>query len=261
MSDSDHGQRHGLRRPGQTAQQGADGTSIELEEAASRIARRLLKQPTKAKEQPPLMLAGRRLWTLVEASRTIAHMDGFGIQLHALLTRVQIAAQEGRFTLRDPQNGAVRASCWSSAVLSAYLYAEDFNRWLDSAGYLAEFRLPADADETGSPVSVIRGDAMTSAPTSRHQDRAALRHSTRDRRENLLTPIIGKAQELAGPGATVAQVWAELQRMATSSSPPAPLCGADTRGVLYLKDGKTAALTRDALRDRITRARARDSAR
>lgn len=82
-------------------------------------------------------------------------------------------------------------------------------------------------------------------------------HSTDDRRQDLLTPLIRRAGELAGEGAGTPQVWAQLEQMARGPNPPPPLCGITSGGVLYFDGPNKKSFTLRALRDRLRRARAR----
>lgn len=99
----------------------------------------------------PRYIAGRRLWKLSEAIEVIAAMPGFGVSATALRERVQGDAEKEKITLRDLAHGAEIRSDWGAIVLGWCLYAEDFNAWLEAAGYPEPYRLPT-VDAVTSPV-------------------------------------------------------------------------------------------------------------
>ena len=86
-------------------------------------------------------------------------------------------------------------------------------------------------------------------------------HRTANPRVNLLRPIIENAQGLAGGSFEAAAVWAQLERLASQPDRPAPLVGVNAGGIQYRDGSKSRTLTIGALRDRLRRAAARDSAR
>ncbi|MFN7610143.1 MAG: hypothetical protein ACK5QX_04285, partial [bacterium] len=83
----------------------------------------------------PRFIAGRRLWKLADAIETVAAMPGFGVSAEALRARVQRDAEQQRLTLRDQEHGGEVRSDWAAVVLGWHLFAEDFNAWLEAAGF------------------------------------------------------------------------------------------------------------------------------
>jgi hypothetical protein len=78
-----------------------------------------------------------------------------------------------------------------------------------------------------------------------------MRHITRDTRRRTLKPEIEHAQSLCKDTWDVAEVWAELQKMAEKQH--GQLLGATEDGLQYLKNGEAAIFTRDALQKRLKR--------
>lgn len=112
--------------------------------------------PYEAAAADPRYIAGRRLWKLSDAIDTVATIPEFGVSAQALKARVQRDAEQGKLTLRDPEDGAKLNSGHLSVFFNERLYAEDFNAWLEAAGYPERYRLrhdsvPAIADE---PLSI-----------------------------------------------------------------------------------------------------------
>lgn len=82
---------------------------------------------------------------------------------------------------------------------------------------------------------------------------SVVRHSTVDHREDILTPALKKARELAGLDSTSAQVWAQLQKMARESNAMPPLVDVVAGGVLYEDGMEQLVLTRKNFGDRFRR--------
>lgn len=122
----------------------------------------------------PRYIAGRRLWNLADACDTVAAIPGFGVAPAALLKRAAKAAAARALTLRDPEDGEARHGCNLSGFFVEYLYAEDFNAWLASAGFRESYRLP---DE--SPSEAIRA-AAEPVPASVSPGNVALSLTTGD---------------------------------------------------------------------------------
>lgn len=151
--------------------------------------------------------------------------------------------------LRVPGQAALTdaGSPMSTAWLASEPLAKENTRSTNSGA--------GQADDESRPI-------VTLHPPSEHRQEPTaverfVRHSTDDRRQDILTPMIRKAEELAGPGASAAQVWAQLQQMARSTPPPAPLSKVTSGGVVYFDGPRERTFTVRALRDRLRRARAR----
>ncbi len=112
----------------------------------------------------PRYIAGRRLWKLPEAIETIAAMPGFGVSADGLKARVQRDAEQQKLTLRDMEHGAEIKSDWGAVVLGWCLYAEDFNAWLESAGFREPYRLADDPpSESSQPGPVAPAEPAPNA--------------------------------------------------------------------------------------------------
>lgn len=83
-------------------------------------------------------------------------------------------------------------------------------------------------------------------------------HRTKGGRDDLLWPVIERAQEMAGGSVRPAEVWVQLQQFAIAKVPP--LEGVNSGGIQY-RYGKLETFTFAALRDRLRRrAKARQGA-
>ena len=83
-------------------------------------------------------------------------------------------------------------------------------------------------------------------------------HRLKNRRGDLLTPVLDRALGLAGGlDAPPSAVWAQLERLAASESPPAPLEGLTQGGVVYRDGSQKKTFTSRALGDRLRRLRQR----
>lgn len=105
------------------------------------------KWPPYPAPSEPRQLAGRRLWRLSEAVEAIATMPNFGISPDVLLKMASKATTEGQLTARDPQGGAPRQRDRMTGFLVEWVFAEDFNAWLEAAGYSEQYRLTAVSPE------------------------------------------------------------------------------------------------------------------
>ena len=90
----------------------------------------------------PRYIAGRKLWKLPEAIETVAALPGFGVAPAALLKGAYKAAAAGLLTVRDLEDGEPRKGDNLSEFLGEWVYAEDLNSWLASAGFREPYRLP-----------------------------------------------------------------------------------------------------------------------
>lgn len=149
------------------------------------------------------------------------------------------------------------------------VHVDDLNAWLASNEPRLPYRFPAISAQpspSAEPAPACQpavGDGRGLAASDGHPAdaprvvRQIVRHSTDDRRQDLLTPLIRMAEELAGQGGSSAQVWAQLEHMARGSTPPAPLSAVTSGGVVYFDGPRKKTFTLRALRDRLRRARAR----
>ncbi len=115
------------------------------------------------------------------------------------------------------------------------------------------------ADTPGKSASASHQEPLSELTPQRRNDAVSVRHSTISRREDLLTPVLRKAEEMAGSGASAAQVWAQLEHMARAADRPAPLANVTSGGVVYFDGATKRTFTLAALRDRLRRARTRGS--
>jgi hypothetical protein len=120
-------------------------------------------------EAGPRYIAGRRLWKLAEAVEYVAALDGFGVTPAALLKRAAKAAADCVLTVRDPEDGEPRHGSNLSGFFVEWLYAEDFNAWLASAGFREPYRLlddpPSEARQPG-PVATAAEPVPEADPTA-----------------------------------------------------------------------------------------------
>ncbi len=149
------------------------------------------------------------------------------------------------------------------------VHVDDLNVWLSTNEPRLPYRFPAisaqpsPSAESAAACQPAVGDGRGIAASDGHPADAprvviqVVRHSTDDRRQDLLTPLIRRAEELAGQGASPVQIWAQLEQMARGATPPAPLAAVTSGGVVYFDGPKKKTFTLRALRDRLRRARAR----
>lgn len=98
---------------------------------------------------------------------------------------------------------------------------------------------------------VARAACTPDAPSSVVAESASVTHSTKTRRD-ALAPVIELAQQQCRNPGDVAEVWGALQVLAEKKEKP--LLGATEDGLQYLKGGTAVILTRNALKQRLTRA-------
>lgn len=139
---------------------------LSLDEAM-RVAvaeREAAKQASAADE--PRIIGGRKLWKLADAVAVIAVIPGFGIAPATLLKRALRAAVAGALIVRDLGDGDIRRADNLSEFLGEWLFAEDFNDWLASAGFGEQYRLPDEVAQNGGfPAAPTEPQASASAST------------------------------------------------------------------------------------------------
>lgn len=98
----------------------------------------------------PRSIAGRKLWRLNEAIRFMASMPGAGVSAEGLKERLSSHDESSLLTVRDVASGKPRRATNLCVFLDEWLFAEDFNAWLEVAGFLEPYRLPVvELDEPG----------------------------------------------------------------------------------------------------------------
>lgn len=89
----------------------------------------------------PRLIAGRRLWRLSDAVDAIAAMPDFGVKREKLVDMAGSAARGGELTVREPEGGERRNGDQLSEFLVEWVYAKDFNTWLEGAEFQEPYRL------------------------------------------------------------------------------------------------------------------------
>lgn len=115
----------------------------------------------------------------------------------------------------------------------------------------------AAAAITGRGGSVVEPEEE--APSLAEPPRRSVTHTTKAKRENVLSQIIDDLRGAVGERGTATDAWLQLVEMARRSPAPSPLIDVDavTGGILYTGENGEAALTKKQFSDRFRRAKAR----
>lgn len=210
-------------------------------------------------------IAGRRLWKLADAVAYVAAIDGFGVSQKALMKRAAKAAAAHEMQFRDVEDGAPRWGDNISDFLTEWLFAEDFNAWLELAGFLVSFRLPEGASSAAELADVAAGSERAVPKSGPESSTAAkdlivqtvvLVHTTKTKRRDPLDTAIEQAQSKCHDPKDTAEVWGQMQVLAQCEYPPLLAVTAD--GLKYTKDGTNPShFKRDALHKRLHREKRR----
>lgn len=180
---------------------------------------------------------------LVDEVAKSAGMDD--LQKEQLLERTQTAIKEGRLPSRDPETG-FRLDPTSADFDSTPLTSrDDFNAWLRAEGAPYMAHGPSEAlglSSEGVPYRVHDPAAPMVPPSSSI-------HSTKAKRRDILVPVIELAQGKCSDPKDTAEVFARLQVLAQEEHPP--LLAATQGGLKYMRNGKAAYFTREALDRRL----------
>lgn len=172
------------------------------------------------------------LYMYQQAAREIADAEGWDdSKLEALEEEMTKAIHERSLPIRSRETGMEISPDSGQALV--LVTVDDVNKWLDSKRVNYSWK------------------RQTNAPQLQPQPQSVVRHSTKPKRRNSLTPVIEMAQATCKNANDTAAVWAELQMLAEQKQ--APLIGATEEGLQYLKNGNAAIFTRESLRKRLAR--------
>jgi hypothetical protein len=90
-------------------------------------------------------IGGQRLWRISDAVEYVTSMPGFGVSKHDLEARLSSHEESALLTVRSVSSGKPSTASNLSVFIDEWLYAEDFNGWLEVAGFLEPYRLPVEA--------------------------------------------------------------------------------------------------------------------
>lgn len=90
----------------------------------------------------PRSITNRKLWRLSEAIQFVVSMPGFGVSAAGLKERLSSHDESSLLTVMDVASGKPRRATNLCVFLDEWLFAEDFNAWLDVAGFREPYRLP-----------------------------------------------------------------------------------------------------------------------
>lgn len=174
-----------------------------------------------------------------------------GVSRDALFQAMGDAAALRELKIRDPGTGGYFKHEGYVIPEHTYVRAEDVDEWLEQH-YGVPYRLIPVSDSTESPETGRPDSKPSAAP-------AVLKHSTRGRKRDDLSPVIEAAQERCRNRYDAAEVWNQLLTMADERHPP--LQGCAEGEIKYSASGEVKFLTRKQLGDRIRRDRERAEAR
>lgn len=98
-------------------------------------------------------IAGRRLWRLSEAVVYVTSMHGFGVSRHDLEERLSSHEESELLTVASLGSGKRSKADHLCVFVDNRVYAEDFNAWLEAAGFCEPYRLPLDASTIAEQVT------------------------------------------------------------------------------------------------------------